>query len=144
MDILSLKLVITDSDLVKLGDEFMPEDAPVDDLKMVVDAGVIQVSGNYPTRLLSIPFQTSWEPVVDKGRVRLRLGSIRVVGLPATMLRGLFLSGFRHVADQVPGATVEDDTLVFDVDRLLAARGIPLRSNLKTIRCEPGRLTVEA
>lgn len=144
MELQSLKLVLTDADLESLADEFIPEDAPVDDVQLSIVDGAIQVSGDYPTRLLNVPFQTTWEPVIEKGKVRLRLAGIRVVGLPGGMLRGLFIGGFREVAKAVPGASVEEETLVLDVDRLLAAKGIPLKTNLKQIRCEAGRMTIES
>ena len=144
MELQSLKLVLTDADLEALADEFIPDDAPVEDITLSITDGAIQVSGDYPTRLLNVPFQTTWEPTIEKGKIRLRLANIRVVGLPGGMLRGLFIGGFREVARSVPGASVEDETLVLDVDRLLAARGIPLKTNLKLIRCEAGRMTIEA
>jgi hypothetical protein len=144
MEIQSLKLVILDADLEALADEFFPEDAPAENVVVSIIAGAVQVSGDYPTRLLNVPFQTTWEPTIDKGKVRLHLSGIRVVGLPGGMLRKLFLEEFRRVAGSVPGTSVEDETLVLDVDRMLSARGIPLKTNLKLIRCEVGRMTIEA
>ncbi len=144
MEIQSLKFMLTDADLKALAGEFLPDDAPVKNVRLSIVEGAIQVSGDYPTALLNVPFQTTWEPVIQDGKVRLRLADLRVVGLPGGMLRGLFLGGFRQIAAKVPGASVEDQTLVLDPDRMLATRGIPLKTNLKLIRCEAGRMTIEA
>ncbi len=144
MEIQSLKLLLTDADLNAMADEFLPEKAPVENVTLSIGAGVVLVGGDYPTRLLNVPFQTTWEPAVLEGKVRMRLAGIRVVGLPGGMLRGLFLNGFRQVAANVPGVSVEEETLVLDVERLLTSRGIPLKTNLKSIRCELGRMTIEA
>jgi hypothetical protein len=144
MDILSLRVRLTDADLNSMARTFVPEDAPVDNLRLAVVDGAVQVNGDYPTPLFSIPFQTRWEPAVREGKVCVQLTGIKVVGLPGGMLRGLFLNGFRQVTRNLPGASLDDDTLVLDVDRILASRGVPLKTNLKTIRCTAGQMIVEA
>jgi hypothetical protein len=143
MDLQSLRLRLIDADLNALAVELLPRDAPVKNLRLAILDGVVQLNGDYPTPLFRIPFQTTWEPSLRDGKVCVRLGNIRVVGLPAGILRGLFLNGFRAAAKDVSGATLEDDTLVLDLDRILASRGIPLKTNLKAVRCTTGQMIVE-
>lgn len=143
MELVTLKLLVTDADLDILVKRFLPADAPVINLTLTVADGSVVLAGDYPTRLLNIGFTTTWEPSVEGRLIRVRLGRIRVVGIPIVLLRGLFLRGFQKVAKDVPGARVEDDTLFLDLDALLASKGIPLKSNLKTIRCESGRMILE-
>jgi hypothetical protein len=144
MDLEALRLVITDADLAALARRLVPADGPVGDLRPAVVAGAVRLSGNYRGLVIPLPFTTAWEPSVRNGFVCLRLAGVSVVGVPAGLLQGMFLDAFRDAARRVPGASVEGDALLLDLDRALAARGIPLRTNLKSVRCEPGRMTVEA
>jgi hypothetical protein len=143
MELRALKLVITDADLNGLVTRHLPKDAPVSNLNLHVVEGAVELTGTYPTRLLNISFHITWEPSIQGKQIAVRMGNIRVAGLPVLLLRGLFLSGFRKVADEVPGAHAEGDTLWLDIDRLLASKGIPLKSNLRSLRCEPGQIIIE-
>jgi hypothetical protein len=144
MDIQSLRVMLTDADLNEMARKFLPRDAPVKDLRLSIDHAKVQLSGSYPKMMMNIPFSTTWEPSIVGGRFRLRLTATSIVGLPAGILNGIFLDSFRKAATKISGVQVEGDGLLIDVDRLLASKGIPLRTNLKSVRCETGRMTIEA
>lgn len=144
MEIQSLKVLLTDADLNAMTRAFLPRDAPVKNLQLAINADAVHLSGSYPKMMMNIPFSTTWQPSIDNGRFRLKLTATSIVGLPAGMLRGIFLDSFRKAAALVIGVQVEEDGLLIDVDRLLANKGIPLKTNLKSVRCETGRMTIEA
>jgi hypothetical protein len=144
MELQSLKLVLTDADLNAMARRFLPPNAPVTNVQLSIADGAVQVSGTYPKLMLSIPFSTTWQPSIDNGKFRLKLSASRVVGLPASLLHGIFLDAFRKAATKAVGMRVEEDGIVIDLDAILADRGIPLRTNLKSVSCEAGRMTIEA
>src|SRR5262245_23291634 len=144
MEIQSLKLLLTGDDLNALATRFLPADAPVKHLLLAIHDRSLQMSGSYPGPLFNIPFSVTWEPSIQGGHVRLHLSATRVIGLPVGFLNGVLLGVLRKAAAAVQGVRVEEESLLFDIDRLLADRGIPLTTNLKLVRCEPGRMTIEA
>lgn len=144
MEIQSLKLVLTDADLGSMANAFLPRDAPVKNLQLFIHNDAIQLSGSYPKLMMNIPFSTTWQPSLDKGRLRLKMTASSIVGLPAGILRGVFFDSFRMAAAQVSGIQVEEDGLILDVDQMLKSKGIPLKTNFKSVRCETGRMTIEA
>ncbi|MGH7782460.1 MAG: hypothetical protein ACREO5_01250, partial [Candidatus Binatia bacterium] len=54
----------------------------------------------------------------------------------------------RYLLDAIAGATtvleLRDETLLLDIDALLQDEGWPLRTNLTSIVCDYGSLTVES
>ena len=144
MEIHALKLVVTEADLNQLAATGLPKDSPVRNPRVRVEEGRLRVSGDYLALMLPVPFETVWELSVREMRACVRLAGVRVVGLPADVLRGFILSGFGRLASRESGIRLENGLLIVDVDGLLQQRGIVLRANLKAIRCEPGRVVLEA
>lgn len=143
MELQALKLVLLDGDLTRLAAKLLPKDGPVRNVKLAVETGTVSLSGSYPKLLVKIPFTTIWEPSVHGSEVRIKLASVKVIGLPAGILSGVFLNAFRKAAQRVPGVRLDEDVLSLDLEAILAARGLPARVRLKEVRCEPGKLTLE-
>ena len=144
MEIHALKLVVTDVDLNELARKQLPKGAPVRNLRVRIEDGLLRVGGDYRGMLIPVPFDTAWELSVRERRVCVRLAGVTVVGLPVNMLRGMILSGFARLAAKEASVRVEGDTLLVDVDGLMQAHGVLLRTNLKSIRCLPGQIVLEA
>jgi hypothetical protein len=144
MELQSLKLLITDDDLMHLAALHLPKEAPAEDLRVGVTEEGVVVSGSYPLLVLKVTFETVWSLLVVDGQAEARLTSLRVAGLPAGKFKGLVLNMLRDELDHKPGITIVEEGVRLDVDAIARREGIPLRLNLKALRCEPGRITVLA
>jgi hypothetical protein len=81
---------------------------------------------------------------VAAGRVQARLASVKVAGLPATLLRGVLLKVIRDATAQQPGIEVHDDSISVDLAPLLLARNVPVTVHLTAVRPGAGHLLIEA
>src|SRR6516225_9156671 len=100
MEIHALKLSITEADLNALAREHLPKDAPVRNLRVRIEEGLLRIGGDYPKLFLPVPFDTSWELSVEDRHVRVRLAGATVIGLPANLFRGLIMNGFSKLASR--------------------------------------------
>jgi hypothetical protein len=143
MDIQSLRLLVTEADAMQIATRALGADPPVRNLRVRITAEGIHVSGDYPTLFVQVPFETVWEPSIRGGEVHVRLGRLKVVGLPVGMFRGAVMGALSRAARE-PGIRVEGNVLMVDVDVFLQKRGVPVRTNLRAVECAAGQLTVEA
>jgi hypothetical protein len=145
MELQSLRLLVTDAHLEALASRHAPKDAPIEDLKFAFTDEGVRVTGRYPTLMMRLSFETIWVLAVSgSGRVQARLTTLRVAGLPAGKFKGLLLNMARDVLADKPGVTLTDDAIEFDAEAAALSEGLPLKLNLRAIRCELGRLVVEA
>jgi hypothetical protein len=144
MDIQALTLHITESDFAQVLDHYLPEEGPLEDVRVGLRTEGVLVQGSYPTPLGKMSFETLWSLAVSGCIVQVRLETIRVAGLPAGLLRGVLLKTLRDVVGSQPGVRVEGEVVEVDLEQAAQARGIPLRINLTAIRCSAGSLVVEA
>lgn len=144
MEIQSLKLLVTDQDLNELAARHLPADQPVEELRLRVSPEGLHVSGEYPL-FLRVSFETQWELGVRAGNVTARLRHFKALGLPVPVFKSVLFKILRDaVAKEEWLEFADDETIVVQVDRLLAREGVPLRTNLQRIRCQDQRLVVEA
>lgn len=144
MEILSLSLVIAESDLNAMSARHLPSDAPIRNLNFAIFPEGVQVGGEYRGLLLPVPFTTLWSVTVEANCLVGRLSRSRIVGVPASLLHGIFWSAFRKAASGQLAVRVENNAVHLHLDEMLQQRGLPLRTNLRTVRCEVGRLIIEA
>jgi hypothetical protein len=144
MEILALKLRITDDSVNALLAEHLPKDVPVENLRARITPQGVRVSGEYPTVFLRVAFETLWVLNVVNCKIEIHLGEIKVSGFPASMFRGMVFTALRDAAAREPGLTVGDDVLVIDPVAAAAAHRVPVRINLQSILCSLGSLVVEA
>jgi hypothetical protein len=144
MEIHTLKVVVVEQELNRMAVQHLPADIPVQNLRVRVEQGQVRVTGEYLAFLVPVPFETLWELTVQERRAKAHLTGVRVVGLPANMLRGVILGNFDKLAEEEPHIRLKGETLIVDVDGLLQQRGLVLRTTLKAIRCELGQIVVEA
>jgi hypothetical protein len=76
--------------------------------------------------------------------VEARLASIKVSGLPASMLRGVLLKTLRDTLAKEPGVLVDDGAISIDLSKLRTTQKILLHINLTSLRCSPGSLLIVA
>ena len=87
MEILALKVLITDQSANRLAAEAMPRDLGLRDLRVRFAPEGAYVSGAYQM-LVSVPFETLWELSVQGGRIAARLAGVNQTGgAAASMIR---------------------------------------------------------
>jgi hypothetical protein len=140
MEIRALRLVVTEADLNELTRKFFAWPEAVRNPHITIVPEGLLVTGTYQT-LIGIPFQLMWRVWVREGRINGQLERLKAGPISLGLLKRFFV-------DAIAGATssveVRDETLVLDIDRLLQEEGWSLRTNLASITCADGRLTIES
>src|ERR671932_113917 len=103
MEILGLKLFVTEAEVNDLAKKHLPDDGAVEDLRIRLTPEGVLVSGEYPALRFKVPFETLWELSVAGPEVRARLAAIKVAGIPAGILKGALLKMARDAVGQEPG-----------------------------------------
>jgi hypothetical protein len=143
MELLALKLFVTEDDVNRLLAEHLPRDVGVENLRVRLTPDGVHVEGDYPTSFLKVAFETVWALAVAGGRLEARLASVKVAGVPATLLRGVLLKALEDAARR-PGVRVEGESVLVDGEEILKEKGIPLRLNLREVLCSVGSLVLRA
>lgn len=143
MEILSLKLSLTEEDVNNFVAKQLGNDQTVRDLKVRLTPEGVRVEGVYPVAFFNVRFDTLWALSVRGREVAAHLAALNVAGAPAGLVRGTLLEMLgAHLAHE-EGARVEGETVLVDPDALLARLGLAGRTNLAAVRCEAGRILVE-
>jgi hypothetical protein len=144
MEILALKLFASEDDVNRVLADHLPKDIPVRKLNVRLTPEGVQVAGEYPTVFMSVAFETVWKLSVVAGRLDVQLGDLNVSGFPAAMLRGLIFKMLKDSVPGEPGLSVDGESLQIDLEQFLAAKGLPLKTNLQDVVCSVGSLVIEA
>jgi hypothetical protein len=144
MEIHALKLVLSEEGINALLDAYVPEDASVENLRVRITPEGLHILGDYPTVFGKVPFETHWEMRIVAGQVHARLVGLKVSGVPGNLFRAMVLELIQDVLDREPGIVLEEETLLIDVESVARAKKVLLRCNLREVRCEAGRLLLEA
>ena len=144
MDIETLRLRISSEEINALVGEHLPEETGVQDLRILLTAEGILVTGRYTSMILPRSFETLWVCDVAEGLLQARLSQVRVAGFPATKLRGVLLSVLAENFAGLPGLFVKDELIHLDVNVLLQSQAIPLRLTPSAVYCQPGFFVLEA
>ena len=144
MEIHSLQLSISEQDLNALLTAMPSGKNAVENLRVRLTPEGIVVLGDYPMMLMKMSFETLWEVKGMGSVVEARLASIKVSGLPASMLRGVLLKTLRDTLAKEPGVRVDDGAISIDLSKLRTTQKIPLHINLTSVRCSPGSLLIVA
>jgi hypothetical protein len=140
VEIRSLTFVATEADLNELASQIFPRIERIRDLRISIVPEGIRVRGTYQ-QLFGIRFQTLWQVFVSQGKVVARLAELKAGSLSLNFLKTYLLD---TIAAAVTVLELRDETLLFDVNALLQDKGWPVRTNLTSIRCDYGSLTVES
>ena len=140
MEIRSLTFVATEADLNELASQILPRIERIRDPRISIVPEGIRVRGTYQ-QLFGIRFQTLWQVFVSQGKVVARLAELKAGSLSLNFLKTYLLDTIAAAATVLE---LRDETLIFDVNALLQDKGWPVRTNLTSIRCDYGSLTVES
>jgi hypothetical protein len=143
MEIQTLTLRVTEKDLNDIVSRYLPADQPLENLKIRLEPEGLYVTGDYPL-FVRVAFETLWELAVEAGKVTARLANLKAMGLPATMFNSVVLKAIEDAVQKEPWLAFDQDTVKVDVDQLLAGEGIPVQTNLTTVRCQARSLILEA
>jgi hypothetical protein len=143
MEIVALKATLSEQTLNEVVARHLPADAPVEDLRLAITPEGIVVKGEYPL-LVTVAFETLWEPSVADGKLVVRLARLRTLGMPMTVLRSVVMTALAAAARTEAWIQVDKDHIRIDVDGALAKEGLRARVNLKSVTCQPGVLVIEA
>ena len=139
MEIVSLRFVITEDDLNRLLIKFVTAPPKVGNLYLRIKSDGLSLAGVYDT-ILPMPFETRWNLFVDEGKIAARCSAIKVVGIGLRFLKGYMLQALSSSSTILE---IHGESLVFDVERFLEDRAVPMKTNLASVSCESGRLVFE-
>jgi hypothetical protein len=143
MEIHALRIVISEQWLCRLAVDAMPPDAGMRDVRVRLAAEGVYVYGSYQM-LVGVPFEMLWELSVRAGKIAAKLADVKVARLGAGLLKSTLLGQLAGMAAKIEGLSLQEDTLLVDLDRLLASKGYPARTNLRLVRCTEGSLLIES
>jgi hypothetical protein len=143
MEIQSLKLLVTEQEVNAMVAREAAAGGTVRDVSVRFTPDGIQVKGKYHM-VMPMPFETLWRVGIEGGKIVAQLADVRVVGFPAAMLKGSLMSVIVESLAADGALQAQGDSLRIDLDRLLAQRGFPARTNLTAVRCETGKLFIES
>ncbi len=144
MEILALKLWLSEDDLNGVIAKNLGSDQSVRDLRVRVLAEGVRVSGAYRVAFFNVRFDTLWALSVQGREVAARLADLSVAGAPAGVVRGTLLEMIAANLGRNEGGRVEGESILVDPDALLGRFGLAARTNLRAVRCEAGRIVIEA
>jgi hypothetical protein len=129
--------------LTRIATEALPPDVKVENVQVHLKPEGAQVTGTYEM-FFAVPFETLWNLSARDGKILARLANVKVARLSAGMVKGVLLGILTDASKQIDGLQLDGDTLIVDVDRILASRGYEVRTNLKTVQCQSGSLLIES
>lgn len=144
MQIHALKMSIAEQQLNELVTELASDNNPVQNLRVRLTPEGILASGEYPTMLMRMAFETLWEVKGIGSLVEARLASIKVSGLPAGMLRAVLMKTLGDLLADEPGVRVAEESIQIELSKLTAIRKLRLGIHLTEVRCELGNLVIVA
>ncbi|HEU4345962.1 MAG TPA: hypothetical protein VFU31_30795 [Candidatus Binatia bacterium] len=140
MEIQALRLFASEADLNELACRIVPRGDRIGDLRISLVPAGIRVSGTYQTAI-RIPFETLWRISIAGGKIAARLEELKAGPLSLGMIKSYLLDS---IAAAMPLLEIRDETLLFDVDSFVQEKGLRLRTNLTSIRCDYGALIIES
>jgi hypothetical protein len=156
MEIQALKLLISQQEINDLVAHRLPPNLPVRDVRVRLAPEGVTVTGVYDHTLhvplfgpkkVSASFETLWKVAVAGGKVAVRLHDVSV-GVPGVgdLLKGKIMDSIGNFAKQEDSLQISNDThtITLDLDRLLAKRGFPARTNLTAVWCNYGNIIIES
>lgn len=144
MDILALRIRITDADAAEVLRQIPPDELPVEEMAVRFTREGMHVSGSHRVMFMRVAFETVWQFQVNGGGFEAKLETLRLAGIPAGQFRRLLMRLIQEMIERHPGMTMEGDTIRVDPVKVLHARGLAIRVTPKSITCEQGSVTVDA
>ncbi len=143
MELLALKLLVTEQDINELLNRYLSGDNGLENVQVRIAPEGAYVTGDYPM-LVRVSFETLWELDAQAGKVRARLAGLKAMGLPATVFKSAVLKAIEEAVLNESWLAFANDTMIVDVDRLLTEKGIRAKTNLNTLHCLTGEVIIES
>jgi hypothetical protein len=140
MHIEALRLVATEGDLNELAYKFLPPHGKVRGLHVAIVPRGVRVTGTYQSAI-ALPFETLWEVLVCEGKLAARLLTLKTGFLSMGLAKSYVIGAIAAAARMVK---LREDMLLVDVDALFRDRGLSLRTNLSSVRCDYGSLVIRS
>jgi hypothetical protein len=144
MDIHALKLLVTEAEVNDLVKQNIPDAGSIDKLQVRLTPEGVIVQGEYPTMMMRLAFEATWQLSVAGPEVVAKLSGVRVAGLPAGLLKGALMKMIRDAIQGQAGMRVQDDTVRVQVEEAARSQGVPVRVRFTEVRCSIGALVLEA
>lgn len=144
MHVHALKLSVTEQELNELVAALPSGHKSVQNLQVRLTSEGIVVQGEYAAMLMKMAFETLWEVKGAGSTVEARLVSMKVASVPAAMLRATLLKTLRDLLAREPGMRVTDESIYVDLSKITAIQKLRLNFHLTEVRCDPGKLVIEA
>ncbi len=156
MEIQALKLLISQQEINDIVANMLPPNPQVRDVRVRLAPEGVTVTGVYDHTLnvpffgpkkVSAPFETLWKVAVVSGKVAVHLNDVNI-GIPGVgdLLKGKIMDSIQNFASREDALQICNDThtITLDLDRLLAKKGFPARTNLTAVWCNYGNIIIEA
>ena len=143
MELQALKLLVTQQDINELLARYLTGDIGLENVQVRIAPEGVYVTGDYPM-LVRVSFETLWELDAQAGKVRARLAGLKAMGLPATVFKNAVLKAIEEAVLNEAWLSFENDTMIVDLDRLLAEKGIQAKTNLNSVQCLAGDVIIES
>jgi len=143
MEIHSLRASISEKDLNDLVARHVPDDQPIEDVKVRINADGVHLSGVYPL-FVNVKFESHWKLDIRAGKVTATLAGFKAMGIPGNVFKSAILKFIAEAAKGEPWLQVEEDTILVDVDGILLKNGLNARMNLARVICQDGVVVIES
>ena len=144
MELLALRVRVTEDDAARLLTKVPPDELPVKELTVRFTSEGVVAEGKYPTLMLAVPFKMVWRLDVSEGKVRAHLASIDFYGVPAGPFRGMILNMVQEEAERLEGVTRNGETILVDLAAAAAGLGFPVKLTPREIQHEAGAVVFVA
>jgi len=141
MEIHALKIQFTEQDLAALALHALRDNDQLSDIQVRITPDAVVIAGVYRL-MMRVSFETHWNVNVQAGKVAVTLRELRAGGFGAGILKGVLMSIIQAEAEREDGVDIKGETIIVDPDRLLAGRGMVVRTNLTCVQCETGTLVL--
>ncbi|NBO93606.1 MAG: hypothetical protein EBV06_15040 [Planctomycetia bacterium] len=145
MEIHSLHLRLIDKDLIPLIERFAVQEEEMENLTAHFTTTGLVVNGEYRTPFgFRVAFKTLWVIVASGSEIRLRLETLDISGIPASILRGVLIKMIRDSVPDVPGVSVRESEVVIQVEDAAKAEGVSLSVDFTAVQMAEGSCGIVA
>ena len=146
MIINNVNIVLEADDLRQLLNRAVESQNQLKEIGLSFENGVVVLSGKVALGL-TVPFKTKWkvEPVEDGYTLRVNLADVSVgmIGVGAQMITAQIMTLLQSRLSDMEGVRVANEDILVDAKVLLAARGIALRSPVRSIEMDHSGLSLK-
>ena len=143
MEMHSLQLTVTESDLEQLVRNHLLTDKPIEEFRLSIGPDGILATGLFQM-FLDVRFESLWELAVRDGLACARLAGFKALGIPGNIFKSAIFKFLGDMVNQDEALSVEGDWLRVDLEKLIARYALPCRVNLTGMTTGPGVVRIEA